>query len=599
MDVVRFHLEGSTLELSKVQLAQQAAFFAPLVDEAGAVDYGSSELQCLMSPLCPAARQVLPRLLRWLGSGEDDEIFSEKFLLHSFAVAHLLGANEVMEAARRRAACHEGRLLVAAIASLDVKEDRESLRTAAEYGLDRYSCMALVHAAAEADMAEVVRILVSLEDGEQPKEPSSVDCTVDVLDAKGRTALHVCAIRDSANVAKVLLEFSASLTALCDPPEMVEDAEVDESLAPSTAGRQSSKGVRTALHLAAYHDSAEVLQLLLDARANVASCVKGIPGALTPLHECASCDAVRCAELLAPRAREAAEAASVQLEEALQGAMEVDQDAAAQPTDEPQDVSEVQWSRFLDPLQAKLGHHGSSPLHLAAESDSPGVVRALLRCTANPQLGDDQGDTALHCAVLYGSPKALQALLDGGAMPCENVSGELPLHLMAEFGPGGDECDLPPQLEKRHFARSMRAQEVLLEALHSKGLLTAALAHKASGDMQNTPLHAVVRNDHMGAQHAVRLLAKARADLEAQNEEGRTPLSLSMRRYGRTGKVCQLLTELGAKEPAEPAATLVGDLAGALGGYLRPLVPPVSQPETVGSEMEVDGVQLPIESQSQ
>jgi ankyrin repeat protein len=76
----------------------------------------------------------------------------------------------------------------------------------------------------------------------------------------------------------------------------------------------------------------------------------------------------------------------------------------------------------------------------------------------------------------------------------------------------------------------MRAQEVLLEALHSKGLLTAALAHKASGDMQNTPLHAVVRNDHMGAQHAVQLLAKARADLEAQNEEGRTPLSLSMRR---------------------------------------------------------------------
>ena len=224
MDVVRFHLpEGSTLELSKAQLSQQAAFFAPLVDEAGAIDYGSSELQCLMSPLCPAARQVVPRLLRWFGSGdEDDEIFSERFLLHSFAVAHLLGASEVMEAARRRAACHEGRALVGAIASMDVKEDRESLRTAAEYGLDRYSPMGLVHAAAEADVAEVVRILVSLEDGEQPKEPSSVDSTVDVLDAKGRTALHVCAIRDSANVAKVLLEFSASLTALCDPPEIVE-----------------------------------------------------------------------------------------------------------------------------------------------------------------------------------------------------------------------------------------------------------------------------------------------------------------------------------------------------------------------------------------
>ena len=54
---------------------------------------------------------------------------------------------------------------------------------------------------------------------------------------------------------------------------------MDESIAPSgTAGApqgSKSKGVRTPLHLAAYHDSAEVLQLLLDTRANVASCVKG------------------------------------------------------------------------------------------------------------------------------------------------------------------------------------------------------------------------------------------------------------------------------------------------------------------------------------
>jgi len=49
------------------------------------------------------------------------------------------------------------------------------------------------------------------------------------------------------------------------------------------------------------------------------------PGALTPLHECATSDALRCAELLAPLARDAATVASRQLEEALNGAMEVDQ----------------------------------------------------------------------------------------------------------------------------------------------------------------------------------------------------------------------------------------------------------------------------------
>ena len=41
------------------------------------------------------------------------------------------------------------------------------------------------------------------------------------------------------------------------------------------------------------------------------------PGALTPLHECATSDALRCAELLAPLARDTATVASRQLEEAL------------------------------------------------------------------------------------------------------------------------------------------------------------------------------------------------------------------------------------------------------------------------------------------
>eukprot|EP00438_Fugacium_kawagutii_P002083 Skav203256 [mRNA] locus=scaffold1000:42311:43335:+ [translate_table: standard] len=284
-DVVRFHLGDGAIEVCKAALAKHASVFAPLADESGPIDYGSNELQCLLSPLCPAARQIVPQLLRWFGT-QTDEIFSDAMLLHSFAVAHLLGASELMDAARRRAASHEGRPLISAIASLNLNEDLDSLRTCAEYGLDRYSPMGLVHAAAEADVGEVVRVLVSLEDGEQPKEPSSVDCTVDVLDAKGRMALHVCAIRDSANAAKALLEFSASLTALCDPPE----AEVDPNLlqphlflvrdaedcAPGCAtSAPRSKGVRTPLHLAAYHDSVEVLQLLLDAKANVASCVKG------------------------------------------------------------------------------------------------------------------------------------------------------------------------------------------------------------------------------------------------------------------------------------------------------------------------------------
>eukprot|EP00438_Fugacium_kawagutii_P002084 Skav203257 [mRNA] locus=scaffold1000:51033:72579:+ [translate_table: standard] len=134
----------------------------------------------------------------------------------------------------------------------------------------------------------------------------------------------------------------------------------------------------------------------------------------------------------------------------------------------------------------------------------------------------------------------------------------------------GDDCELPPHLERRHFARSMRAQEVLLEALSNRGLLPAALGHKASGDMQNTPLHAVVRNDHMGAQHAVQLLAKARADLEAQNEEGRTPLSQSIVEAAdcAAGAALRAATEFSmeagstAQHVAEVSARAAGVAAG-------------------------------------
>ncbi|CAE7300543.1 unnamed protein product [Symbiodinium natans] len=79
---------------------------------------------------------------------------------------------------------------------------------------------------------------------------------------------------------------------------MDPDLQADASM----TGIGKTSGLRTALHLAAYHDSIEVLKLLLDAKANVAACVKGVPGALTPLHECATSDAARAAGILARRA---------------------------------------------------------------------------------------------------------------------------------------------------------------------------------------------------------------------------------------------------------------------------------------------------------
>jgi len=401
---------------------------------------------------------------------------------------------------------------------------------------------------------------------------------VDVLDAKGRTPLHTCAVRDSAGVAKVLIEYSASLHALCDPPEAEDDIdlEADASMASMASASQRS-GLRTALHLAAYHDSEEVVQLLVDARANVASCVKRGHGALTPLHECATTDAARAARILAPLAAELRKSSTLPIAAAAVATEGADVGLDPMQTDESGAPEEPEWSFFLDPLHAKVGQHGSTPLHYAAENDAAGVAAALLAARADPSVGDDQNDTAVHCAILYGSPKVLEVLLAAGASPmAENGSGELPLHLAAEFGPGGVDEALPPALERRHFARSMKALDVLLAAHRVQGTLPDAVAHRADGDLRNTPLHAAARWDHLGALHAVRQLASARADLEARNGEDRTPLAVAMRRYGPDGKVPRLLRELGAQPP--PAET-VADFARALGGCVRPLVRPFAEPD--------------------
>merc|ERR1712048_703950 len=175
-------------------------------------------------------------------------------------------------------------------------------------------------------------------------------------------------------------------------------------------------------------------------------------------------------------------------------------------------------------------------------------------------------------------------LSHGGDTMRENGAGELPIHFLAEFGPGGNEKELGPALVQRRFAKSIRAQDLLLEFLRNHDQVTSAVQHAAAGDSGNTPLHAVARWNHPGAEHAARLLVSARADIEQRNAEGRTPLAIAMRRYGRNGKVVKVLQESGAKEPPREEDYL----AEALGGCVRPLLLP-----GLGVEEQIHSLLLP------
>lgn len=579
---------GHTVCASKDILIKRAAFFAPLADECGLVSYGNAELETIISALAPGSREILPSFIELLGKPDPlacDQLFIGDGLFHVFAVAHILGADEVLAiAARQWAANGGGQRQKAAIAALDVNRDFIALEACARHGLDSLSSAKLLHVAAMADAVDAARILASADD---------VMPEVDVRDGEGRSALHLCAVHDSALVAAVLLNASASIDALCDPPLAGDDdsGALDGSRRESTAEPtvRASHGIRTALHLAALHDSPEVAQLLLDARADVAACVKNVEGAVTPLHECAASDAARVARVLALVGSSAnASAESMPIVEKGPAAEEVGVSEQGVTTGCPTpsearnvvgDVTEgsaadgdmeVSWSRFMDPLNAKVGQISSTPLHIAAENDASGVICALVEARADIQASDDQGDTPLHCAVLYGSPRALAELLARGADALkENGTGELPIHLLAEFGPGDVGAELTPVLARRHFARSFKTQEVLVDALRERGQLSTALAHMASGDVGNTSLHSVARFDHQGAEHAVQLLLDSRAAIEAKNTEGRTPLALAARRHGINSRVAELLKKSGAEVPPPE---VVDPLAGALGGCVRPLI---------------------------
>lgn len=64
-----------------------------------------------------------------------------------------------------------------------------------------------------------------------------------------------------------------------------------------------------------------------------------------------------------------------------------------------------------------VGEFGFSPLHLAAQHESPACLEALAKAGADIDAQDSQGQTAYFYAVDYGSESAIETLSSLGADP--------------------------------------------------------------------------------------------------------------------------------------------------------------------------------------
>ncbi len=96
-------------------------------------------------------------------------------------------------------------------------------------------------------------------------------------------------------------------------------------------------------------------------------------------------------------------------------------------------AAELLRAKAIVTLRTRIGAY--TPLHIAARTGNPAVVRALLAAGADVKATTTSGATALHFAAAAGNPDVVKALLAKGADPNAKESnwGQTPLVFAAEY----------------------------------------------------------------------------------------------------------------------------------------------------------------------
>lgn len=189
--------------------------------------------------------------------------------------------------------------------------------------------------------------------------------------------------------------------------------------------------------------------------------------------------------------------------------------------------------KFIDTLVVLTENHlnihdgdikQQTALHLAASSCGVSqILRALLARGARVNQPDNGHQTALHKAVLHGSPEDVRTLLDAGADPnhMDNM-GHSPIHLAVKRRNNSEilrlliQCGGNVDINNPGHNRQMRS---------------------------STPLHMAAR---IGRTENARCLLELKAQANAVDSAGQTPLHVAAN-HEITGKLCAELLKYRAR----------------------------------------------------
>ena len=192
-----------------------------------------------------------------------------------------------------------------------------------------------------------------------------------------------------------------------------------------------------------------------------------------------------------------------------------------------------------------INNKGLTPLHMAASAGQAGMVSLLLAHKANVALKAIDGSTPLHSAASHGHTEVVSLLLANGSdIHGETSRGLTALHLAALLD--------HPDVAKVLLAHGA---DVNARAGSRSGSATGAGAHVAStllgqgftvlqGDHYAkgaTPLHLATL---MGCVDVAKLLLENKADVNAQDDSGKTPLRIA--KHGSS--IAQLLRQHGGHD---------------------------------------------------